>query len=318
MNDLIIPTKDLPVLSDVEVKESVDKIGAYVNALSASKKAVTEQAILDEIDSQIRKYSALLIRYRMELGRRTAAIATASHDRGNQYGKAKSEPRTQPKAEALAELGITKQRASENERLSANEEEVERYLAEAEEEKRQPTVSGALKAAKEEKSKPHVVNNSGNNEWYTPSEYIESARAVMGSIDLDPASNELANQTVKATRFYDIETNGLLHDWNGNIWMNPPYSSDLIERFADKLVEQIRADNVLSAIVLVNNATETRWFGKLASFANAVVFPQGRIRYDSPEGKKNAPLQGQAFIYFGNDCNCFLQEFEQYGWGAVL
>ena len=314
MNDLIIPTKDLPVLSDVEVKESVDKIGAYVNALSASKKAVTEQAILDEIDSQIRKYSALLIRYRMELGRRTAGIEKAK----NQHDLPVRGSDKRTKTEALAELGITKQRASENERLSAAEEEVERYLAEAEEEKRQPTVSGALKAAKEEKSKPHVVNNSGNNEWYTPSEYIESARAVMGSIDLDPASNELANQTVKATRFYDIETNGLLHDWNGNIWMNPPYSSDLIERFADKLVEQIRADNVLSAIVLVNNATETRWFGKLASFANAVVFPQGRIRYDSPEGKKGAPLQGQAFIYFGNDCNCFLQEFEQYGWGAVL
>lgn len=317
MNDLIIPTKDLPVLSDVEVKESVDKIGAYVNALSASKKAVTEQAILDEIDSQIRKYSALLIRYRMELGRRTAAIETNITGRGDKVVRT-SDDFKPTKTEALAELGISRQRASENERLSANEEEVERYLAEAEEEKRQPTVSGALKAAKEEKSKPHVVNNSGNNEWYTPSEYIESARAVMGSIDLDPASNELANQTVKATRFYDIETNGLLHDWNGNIWMNPPYSSDLIERFADKLVEQIRADNVLSAIVLVNNATETRWFGKLASFANAVVFPQGRIRYDSPEGKKGTPLQGQAFIYFGNDCNCFLQEFEQYGWGAVL
>ena len=29
-------------------------------------------------------------------------------------------------------------------------------------------------------SKAHVSNNSGNNEWYTPENYIESARATTG------------------------------------------------------------------------------------------------------------------------------------------
>lgn len=157
MNEPVIVGQNLPVLSDVEVKESVDKIGAYVNALSASKKAVTDQSVIDEIDEQIRKYSALLIRYRMELGRRTAAIERtdkygANQYSANQYSRSQGSG-TPNKMEQLAELGIASQRASENERLSANAEEVEKYLARAEEEGRAPTISGALRATKDTQPK---------------------------------------------------------------------------------------------------------------------------------------------------------------------
>jgi len=34
-----------------------------------------------------------------------------------------------------------------------------------------------------EQNKPHIANNSGENEWYTPAHLIESARIVMGSSD---------------------------------------------------------------------------------------------------------------------------------------
>ena len=41
---------------------------------------------------------------------------------------------------------------------------------------------------------------TGEFERYTPAEYIELARKMMGSIDLDPASCAIAQATVKATR----------------------------------------------------------------------------------------------------------------------
>jgi len=38
----------------------------------------------------------------------------------------------------------------------------------------------------------HVSYNSRENEWYTPPEFIASAREVLGSIDIDPASSDKA------------------------------------------------------------------------------------------------------------------------------
>ena len=106
-----------------------------------------------------------------------------------------------------------------------------------------------------EKRKPHVSYNSGNNEWYTPPDYIELARAVMGSIDLDPASSDKANEVVQAKTYYTAQDDGLSHDWSGNVWMNPPYSSELITKFTEKLIAEL--PRVPQALVLVNNATET-------------------------------------------------------------
>lgn len=168
----------------------------------------------------------------------------------------------------------------------------------------------------EVQKRPHVANNSGNNEWYTPAEYIEAARKAMGSIDTDPASNDIANKVVKAEKYYTIETDGLAHDWHGNVWMNPPYSSDLITKFIEKLKEQ--RGNYEQAIILVNNATETQWFYEIVKIASAVCFPKSRVKFYMPDGKTGAPLQGQAVLYVGNNTEKFISAFGGIGWTAKI
>lgn len=164
-----------------------------------------------------------------------------------------------------------------------------------------------------EKERPHVSFNSGNNEWYTPPEYIDAARGVLGGIDLDPASTEIANKVVGATRYFTVEDDGLQHEWQGRVWMNPPYASELISRFVAKLLQHFIGGEVSEAIVLVNNATETNWFQALLKDAGAVCFPRQRVRFLGPDGNHGAPLQGQAILYLGKNVELFRHNFESFG-----
>lgn len=163
----------------------------------------------------------------------------------------------------------------------------------------------------------HVGKNSGKNEWYTPPMYIELARTVMGGIDCDPATSEMANETVKADTIFTAETDGREKTWRGRVWLNPPYANNLMSDFAEAVSAKSEAGEIEQACVLVNNATETKWFQRLLEAASAVCFPKSRIKFIDPEGKPScSPLQGQAIVYMGANVQRFKASFISEG--AVL
>jgi phage N-6-adenine-methyltransferase len=213
----------------------------------------------------------------------------------------------------LSELGINKMQSARWQREAAVDDDTfENYLASCREEQREITQSGLLNIAKG----CHVSANSGENEWYTPPEFIEAARDVMGSIDLDPASSETAQANVKAERFYTIDDDGLAKRWAGNVWLNPPYSKEVIGQFATKAVAE--SGRIHQAVVLVNNATDTAWFHDFASVASAVCFLRGRIKFLDRTGKPvNTPVQGQAVLYVGPNVETFRARFSSFGFVVV-
>ena len=160
----------------------------------------------------------------------------------------------------------------------------------------------------------HIAQSTGENEWDTPPKIIESVRQAMGNIDVDPASNDKANDLVGADRYYTAEDTGLNKDWRGNVWMNPPYSQPLVKDFCKTFIEKYEAREIQQGCVLVNNATETIWFQEMLESCTCVCFPKGRVKFIDKEGKPTgAPLQGQAILYFGENDVRFAREFSQYG-----
>lgn len=175
-------------------------------------------------------------------------------------------------------------------------------------------------AAKEIRDTGHVNRTSftGNNQWFTPADVIERARAVLGCIDLDPASHIRAQQIVKAGDFFTEEDDGLAKVWGGNVWLNPPYAQPAIGHFVDKLIEETASGRVGAAIMLTHNYTDTAWFQKAANAATAICFTRGRVRFVSPDGELAAPTQGQAFFYFGPHPAAFASGFAGVGFVATV
>jgi phage N-6-adenine-methyltransferase len=297
-NSLVLFTRASEMLAEANTIQKAKELKdlALTAADWAKRKDMGEAAI-----QHCRSYALEAERKMGEMLRETERA------KANQYSKKGAELPyvTKQPAPTLAELGLTKRDSAEAQKLARLPRETFDEIKSGDR-----TRSGAVV--------PHVSHNSGENEWYTPPEYVEAARKVMGCINLDPASTEIANKIVGAERYFCIENNGLEQNWAGNVWMNPPYASELIKLFISKFSSHVGAGDIVQGIVLVNNATETVWFRELIDCASAVVFTTGRVKFLDPQGNPGAPLQGQAVIYFGENRELFVQEFRHFGWSAYL
>jgi len=279
-------------LDDVlRIRDQAEALRIYIKAASDSLEAAN---------------SAAEIKLRAE--RRAGELLAGMDDANglNQYSPKDPDMMSAP---TLQSLGVSFKQSSRWQKEAKVDEDVfEGYIRECNDEQREVTQAGLLKLAEP----CHVSHNSVENEWYTPSKFIEAARTVMGSIDLDPASCELAQQTVQAGQYFTIDDNGLNKEWHGNVWLNPPYSKESVGLFAAKLVEETA--NLSQAIVLVNNATDTQWFHEIALVATAICFVRGRIKFNDRNGKPaNTPVQGQVCVYVGGNAEKFCLVFSSFG-----
>lgn len=150
------------------------------------------------------------------------------------------------------------------------------------------------------------------DEWYTPTEYIEAARQLMGGIDLDPASSAEAQEIVKAGAYFTKRDDGLSQPWMGCVWLNPPYSTPAIKFFVAKLISEYQIGNVTEAVILTNNSSDTAWFHDLLSRFPA-CFTRGRVQFWRANHETFGARQGQTLFYLGDNLTGFRDVFSVFG-----
>lgn len=155
-----------------------------------------------------------------------------------------------------------------------------------------------------------VLTSNSTNEWYTPPGVIERARRCMGGIDLDPASNDTAQQWIKATMYYTAST-PLQAAWAGRVWLNPPF--DDTRAWVERLEREYTCGAVTAAVLLVNSAPGYVWWENLWRL-RPVVLLRDRLRFIQANGQPGGQAKkGQTVAYFGTDNRAFIDAFGDLG-----
>lgn len=187
-----------------------------------------------------------------------------------------------------------------------------------------------------------INQTSGEVDYYTDPKILEAARAVMGGIDLDPASSHAANKHVKAKIYAGVQfdgtfINGLNEQWFGRIWMNHPFgrpetacvqpcnrkkknpkhichSMDYFGNAAwvNKLVAEFVCDHVKEALCITYACTSEAWFQPLLMLPQCFLCP--RTNYYLPDGTvKKGVTKGSVVTYLGPNTNAFAKAFRDFG-----
>ena len=83
------------------------------------------------------------------------------------------------------------------------------------------------------------------------------------------------------------EFNGLLTEWNGNVYINPPYSN--IEPFIKKGIEELKIGNADVLVYLIPVRSDTKyWHSLIMPYATEIRFVKGRLNFN--ESKNPAPF----------------------------
>jgi hypothetical protein len=126
------------------------------------------------------------------------------------------------------------------------------------------------------------------NDWLTPPRLVRR----LGEFDLDPCAC-VGQPWPLAKRSYAPPRNGLLLPWEGRVWCNPPYGPH-VEDWAKRMGAH------RNGILLIFSRTETQAWRWVWQTGDAFLFPEGRVSFYRPDGKRaSSGTAPSALIAYG-------------------
>lgn len=135
-------------------------------------------------------------------------------------------------------------------------------------------------------------------EWYTPPYIIE---ALGNDFDLDPCAPKKDWYTAK--KCFTKEDDGLVQDWKGFVFLNPPYSQPELKLFVKKISEHG------NGIALIYSKVGNTMFHEFVwDKATSIYFLRKRIRFIDINGEEGrSPNANNCFVAYGGKADGILK-----------
>ena len=140
--------------------------------------------------------------------------------------------------------------------------------------------------------------SSDSKTWSTPKSLFETLNAEF-SFDIDVCA---IKENAKCDRYFSPNDNGLLQEWGGICWMNPPYGREIKNWVAKAYLESKRGATV---VCLLPARSDTAWFHDYCSKAAEIRFVKGRLHFS--ESKNSAPFPSMIVIFKQHSGNTLIQ-----------
>jgi hypothetical protein len=174
----------------------------------------------------------------------------------------------------------------------------------------------------------NIQHSSCTDQWFTPKWLIDKVRQVIPQIDLDPASCDLANQIVKATKYLTETDDALqLPNWSNvpvSVFCNSPtgkYIGNISKSklFWEKLLQHKHRNLLKEAIFLGFSleqlqTTQNCVNGAIGDYP--ICVPSKRVKFVSPKGVFNSPTHSNVIVYIPgveDNTELFYQIFKNVG-----
>jgi hypothetical protein len=158
-----------------------------------------------------------------------------------------------------------------------------------------------------------VAQKAGVQDYFTPPELVDAARAAMGGIDLDAASHPLANRTHKIPDYFHTGRSAFDNDWHGRVWLNPPYGNNA--PWFERAIKFIESGDVSHFCMLSPMwAFQTRLAEPLMALASGVVLlsPTPKFWGNKDPDKTGSNLP-HGIVYVGPHSDHFYAAFAPFG-----
>ena len=136
------------------------------------------------------------------------------------------------------------------------------------------------------------------NSWATPQRIIDVVKRYH-DFSLDVCASP---SNAKAERFYTVEDNCLVKDWDDKNWCNPPYGRiPGIGVFVDKAIYEYKNFD-RTTLLLLPSRTGTKWFQRVQSKPNYFIWFFGkRIKFEDPSAdKRMSPMEDSLMLAIGH------------------